>query len=27
MIYFDVDALKQIKADPSRFHDEAAPPS
>jgi carboxypeptidase C (cathepsin A) len=27
MIYFDVDALKQVKADLSRFYDEAAPQS
>lgn len=27
MIYFDVDALKQLKADLSRFYDEAAPRS
>ena len=27
MIYFDVDALKQVKADLARFYDEAAPRS
>jgi len=27
MICFDMDALEQVKADLSRFHDEAAPPS
>ena len=27
MIYFDVDALKQVKADLARFYDETAPQS
>jgi len=27
MIYFDVNALKQVKSDLSRFYDEAAPHS